>query len=247
MLAAVLFDMGGTLDGLHWLDRFAGEYARAGVTIPWEVLRAAFDGAERRAASDEAIMSAGLDDMIDRHVGWQFEHLRTDSVATAGIDTPGLRQRVARGFAESLRADAMPSVGVLATLKSRGLQLGVVSNACGNADRLCDDLGFAPYLSLVVDSRRVGVSKPDPAIYTYAVRRLGLPPSSIMMVGDSFERDIQPARAIGMRTAWLEGPASRGCPDRSCVDLSLRTLTDLTALLALSDVDGLAAPSRTVA
>src|SRR4051812_40820094 len=52
-LRAILFDMGGTLDGdgLHWLDRFAAAYAAAGMTLPFETLRAAFDSAEQRAAA----------------------------------------------------------------------------------------------------------------------------------------------------------------------------------------------------
>ena len=77
MLRAILFDMGGTLDGdgLHWLDRFDELYAGAGVPLPRETLRAAFDDAERQAAVDETIARRDLDDMVDRHVGWQFEHL----------------------------------------------------------------------------------------------------------------------------------------------------------------------------
>ena len=74
---AILFDMGGTLDGdgLHWLDHFETLYARAGIALPREIRRAAFDEAERRAAVDEEIAHARLADMIDRHVAWQFEFL----------------------------------------------------------------------------------------------------------------------------------------------------------------------------
>ena len=50
MIRAVLFDLGGTLDGdgLHWLDRFAAMYADAGVFLPGQRVREAFDEAERR-------------------------------------------------------------------------------------------------------------------------------------------------------------------------------------------------------
>jgi putative hydrolase of the HAD superfamily len=242
MLRAVLFDMGGTLDGsgLHWLDRFVEQYARAGAALPGETIRAAFDAAERLAATDDAIMSARLEEMVERHVGWQLEHLsRNGTVELVGADPERFRQRVVSGFVGSVRSAAKESVGLLATLKSRGLQLGVVSNACGNADQLCDDFGFTPYLSLVVDSRRVGLSKPNPAIYAYAMERMGLPASAIMMVGDSFERDIRPARSLGMQTAWLVGTTDQACPDRSCVDVSLRALADLAPALD--------ARSRTVA
>ncbi len=242
MLRAVLFDLGGTLDGsgLHWLDRFVEQYARAGATLPRETIRAAFDAAERLAATDDAIVSARLDEMVYRHVGWQLEELsRSGMVHHVGPDRERFRERVVSGFVGPVRVAAKASVGLLATLKSRGLQLGVVSNACGNAEQLCNDLGFMPYLSLVVDSRRVGLSKPNPAIYAYAMERIGLPASAIMMVGDSFERDIRPARSLGMQTAWLEGATDQSCPDRSCVDVSLRALADLAAALD--------ARSRTVA
>jgi FMN phosphatase YigB (HAD superfamily) len=60
----------------------------------------------------------------------------------------------------------------------------------------------------------------------------------MMMVGDSFDRDVRPAKKAGMRTAWLEGVAARECPDPSLVDLRLRKLSDfpnaLSASLALA-------------
>ena len=225
MLRAILFDMGGTLDGdgLHWLDRFEKLYAGAGVPLPRATLRAAFDEAERQAAVDETIATAHLEDMVDRHVGWQLRHLSLDNLR--------LRRELVARFVKPVRHTARANAQLLAGLKSRGLQLGVVSNGCGNVDRLCDDLGYSPFLSIVVDSRRVGLYKPDPAIFLYASARLSLPSSSIMMVGDSFDRDVRPAKAAGMQTAWLEGPAARDCPDRGLADVSLRALADLPEAL----------------
>jgi FMN phosphatase YigB (HAD superfamily) len=226
MTRAVLFDMGGTLDGdgLHWLDRFVRLYDEAGVSLPRDALRAAFDDAERRAAMDEAIATADLDAMIDRHVGWQLAHLSIDDVP--------LRHALAAGFVRPIRDLAAANARLLAGLSARGLRLGVVSNGCGNVNVLCDNLGYAPFLSLIVDSRRVGLFKPDPAIYLYAARSLGLPPWSIMMVGDSLDRDIRPAKTIGMQTAWLEGPVERLCPEPALADVRLRALADLPGALA---------------
>jgi putative hydrolase of the HAD superfamily len=110
--------------------------------------------------------------------------------------------------------------------------LGVVSNGCGNVEKLCADFGYARFLSLIVDSRRVGLSKPAPAIYLYAAEKLGGDPATIMMVGDSFERDVVPAKKAGLKTAWLEGPTPRQCPDPSLADLHLRRLADLPAALS---------------
>jgi putative hydrolase of the HAD superfamily len=238
--------MGGTLDGdgLHWLDRFVELYAAAGATVARETIRGAFDAAERRAAEHGPIMSAHLDEMIDWHVGWQIDHLIATGVDgfPAGMADAPFRKKVVSAFVGAVREVAAANVRLLTTLRSTGFQLGVVSNGCGNVSVLCDDLGYTPFFSLVVDSRRVGLFKPDPAIYRHAAAVVGLPPSSILMVGDSFDRDIRPAHAIGMRTAWLEGAGGRPCPDRSIVDLPLRVLADLPRMLSALD-----ARSRTVA
>ena len=225
MIRAILFDMGGTLDsdGQHWLDRFVALYRSSGVMLPRETLRAAFDEAERRANLDHAVASANFDQMIELYVTWQLEHL--------GLTNPKLKQDLISGFSAPVRKVAAINVRLLAELVERGFELGVVSNGCGNVEELCADFGYAPFLSVIIDSRRVGLYKPDPAIFALAAERLGRDPKTILMVGDSFERDIVPAKEIGMQTAWLEGAQSRPCPDPSMVDLRLQRLADLPGLL----------------
>jgi putative hydrolase of the HAD superfamily len=226
MIRTILFDMGGTLDGdgLHWLDRFLALYKTSGVNLPRESIREAFDEAERKSALDETIASSNLAQMIELHVKWQLMHL--------GLSDPGLEQHLVQGFIAPVRKAAAENAQLLATLVERGFALGVVSNGCGNVETLCADLGYAPFLSVIVDSRRVELFKPDPAIFLYAAEKLGGDPGTIMMVGDSFERDVLPAKKAGMKTAWLEGAASRDCPDPSLVDLRLRRLADLPAVLS---------------
>jgi putative hydrolase of the HAD superfamily len=86
------------------------------------------------------------------------------------------------------------------------------------------------------------VCKPDPAIYTYAAQRIGSPPESIVMVGDSLDRDIKPAKSIGMQTAWVEGPSKRPGGDSRQIDIRVRSLVELPAAL-----ERCAAAARTVA
>src|SRR5207253_2647999 len=121
IVRAVLFDMGGTLDGdERWLDRFAAAYAAAGARVPFDELRAAFDEAERQASLDEAIASAGLTAMVARHLSWQFEHL--------GLSDADLRDRIAVRFEAPAREAARRHAPLLAELCARGLELGIVSN-----------------------------------------------------------------------------------------------------------------------
>jgi putative hydrolase of the HAD superfamily len=230
MLRAILFDMGGTLDGdgLHWLDRFVALYKNFGANLSREAVREAFDEAERQSAVDENIASANLEEMIGLHVKWQLTRL--------GLTDEKLEQHLIEGLVEPARKAAAENARLLATLVERGFELGVVSNGCGNVDKLCADFGYMPYLSVIVDSRRVGLYKPDPAIFRYAAEKLGGNPGTMMMVGDSFERDIRPAKKEGMKTAWLEGVVARQCLDPSLVDLHLRRLADLPAALSAASL-----------
>src|SRR5262249_35015399 len=155
MLRAILFDLGGTLDsdGEDWLTRFQNLYAAAERSIAPTTVRGAFDHAERLAAADEGIRSIGLDDMLARHVAWQLEFL--------GLSFDrGLHEQIVSSFSRAVRAAATAHRTMLGELKTRGFRLGVVSNGCGNVDVLCGDLGYLPFLTLIIDSARVGVAKP---------------------------------------------------------------------------------------
>ena len=228
MIRAIFFDMGGTLDGdgLHWLERFLALYKAFGVDLSRESIRDAFDEAERRSTLDDSISSSDFQQMIELHVEWQMARL--------GLRNSKLQRYVVEGFVEPVREAVASNTHLLADLAGRGFELGVISNGCGNVEKLCVDFGYAPYLSVIVDSRRAGLYKPDPAIFIHAAERLGGDPGSMMMVGDSFDRDVRPAKKVRMRTAWLEGITSRECPDPLLVDLRLRKLADLPNALSAS-------------
>jgi putative hydrolase of the HAD superfamily len=230
MIRAIFFDMGGTLDGdgLHWLERFFALYKNFGVELSRDAIREAFDEAERTSGLDETIASSNLAEMIELHVKWQLAHLE--------LKDPALERYLVEGFIAPVRKAAGDNRQLLATLVERGFELGVVSNGCGNVEKLCADFGYTPFLSLIVDSRRVGLFKPDPAIFLHAAKKRGGDPGTMLMVGDSFERDVVPAKKAGMKTAWLEGAAGRECPDPSLVDLHLRRLVDLPAALSATSL-----------
>jgi putative hydrolase of the HAD superfamily len=226
VIHAILFDMGGTLDGdgVHWLDRFEALYGDFGAEFPRAAIRGAFDEAERQSALDDEIASSDLAQMIALHVRWQLAHL--------GLKDPKLERHLIDGFVEPVREAAAANAQLLASLVARGLKLGVVSNGCGNVEKLCADFGYKPYLSVIVDSRRVRLYKPDPAIFVHAAEKLGGDPGSMMMVGDSFDRDVRPAKKAGMKTAWLQGTEPKECPEPRLVDVHLRKLADLPAALS---------------
>src|SRR4030088_441673 len=108
MLRAILFDMGGTLDGdgLHWQDRFVALYRSFGVKLPRETIRQAFDAAERRSALDETIASSNFAPMIELYVTWQLAHL--------GLTERALAHHLAEGFIAPVRKAAAENARLLA-------------------------------------------------------------------------------------------------------------------------------------
>src|SRR6266404_4963295 len=115
MIRAILFDMGGTLDGdgLHWLDRFVALYRSFGVKLPQETMRAAFDEAERQSSLDETIASSDFRQMIERYVKWQLAHL--------GLENRDLEQYLIAGFTAPVRKAVAANARLLASLVERGL------------------------------------------------------------------------------------------------------------------------------
>jgi len=86
---------------------------------------------------------------------------------------------------------------------------------------------------VIIDSAVEGVSKPDPEIFRIALRRLGLAPGDCLMVGDSFDRDVVPAKRLGLRAVWLRGPSPRPCPDPELPDAVVNSLRELPGVLGI--------------
>jgi putative hydrolase of the HAD superfamily len=223
-LRAVCFDYGGTLDGhgTHWLPHFLALYRAAGLALTFEQLRPAFDYATQRGYADPDMPTRGLESLVECHVRWQVEAL--------GLSAASVAERVARQFVAESRAALAESRELLSRLQPR-VALGVISNFYGNLDRILAEVGIAALLAAIVDSTRVGLSKPDPAIFALALRQLGCAPGEALYVGDSFDKDIVGARAAGWRTAWLTPTDDRPCPGPELVDVRLRQLADVEALV----------------
>ena len=59
----------------------------------------------------------------------------------------------------------------------------------------------------VVESRRIGVRKPEPAFYTIACERAGVAPHEVVFL-DDLGINLKPARALGMQTIKVDDPAA---------------------------------------
>ncbi len=99
----------------------------------------------------------------------------------------------------SLYEDSLP---VLEALRRHGIKIGLVSNGQRDLEE------FAGHHLLDVDamvgSMSHGRIKPHPSIFMVALEALGVSPDETAMVGDSYEDDIEGARALGIRAILLD-------------------------------------------
>lgn len=97
-------------------------------------------------------------------------------------------------------------VPLLEDLRAAGVRLGVVTHGwtVKQAEKLVR-LGLLEYLDpdAIFISDQIGIAKPNPKLYRYALRDLALEPSEVLYVGDSPAHDIEPPRTIGMHAAWV--------------------------------------------
>ena len=113
---------------------------------------------------------------------------------------------------------------MLLRLKERA-PLVLVSNFYGNIAVVLREFGLDGIFQQIVESAVVGIRKPDPRIFTLGVEALGLEPGEVVVVGDSIDKDILPARQAGCQTVWYQGegwtdePVDETIPDRIITDL----------------------------
>jgi HAD superfamily hydrolase (TIGR01549 family) len=96
------------------------------------------------------------------------------------------------------------------------------------------DAGFADLIAEWAISAEVGVDKPDPALFRFALDEAGVPADEVVMVGDRLDRDIAPAKALGMRTVWVlrnEAPDEPTIEQLAVPDAAVYSLEELPPIL----------------
>ena len=92
---------------------------------------------------------------------------------------------------------------VLARLHGR-YKLAVVSNSDGTVAAKLADVGLAQWFTVIVDSHVVGVSKPDPAIFRFALDALDSDPARTVYIGDSYALDCRGAQRAGLHPILID-------------------------------------------
>ena len=120
-------------------------------------------------------------------------------------DAPKLAESVYRRFSESLGWRIYDEVRpLLASLRSRGIALGVISNWTGDLEEVLQRIGLRAPFDSVLDSARFGHEKPHAEIFAEALRRTGVAARHAVHVGDSIELDVDGALAAGLGAVLLD-------------------------------------------
>jgi FMN phosphatase YigB (HAD superfamily) len=230
-ITAVLLDVGGTLwpDGWPWLPEDH--------QVRVERMLHALPGLDARAAPallhDLDISAAGITERVEQDVNRYVG----DPLRQHGIEPTA--KRIA-AVVEAMSLPAHPLVRLLPgapellrSVRRAGLRAVVLSNSYWRSNagyqRDFQDLGVDAEVDAYVSSLDVGLRKPHPAMFEAGLRAAGVHANACAMVGNSENKDVRPANALGLRTirVAIEEPL----PDASNADAVTTSLSEVAHLL----------------
>ena len=97
-----------------------------------------------------------------------------------------------------------PGVGEALKALSGRYKLGIIANQKSGMEQRLKEHGIYGFFSVFAGSGDVGLSKPDPAIFQYALYKAGCTARRAVMIGDRLDNDIYPAKKLGMTTVWVK-------------------------------------------
>ncbi len=204
-----ILDYGATLDthGEHWSKVIWRGYQKHNVPITWEQFWEAYKLTERRLGQGDIIMPTDtFHHTLYVKIGLQFDFLAQSGAWDAPADE---KESLRHSIVESIYAETVEVTSQsrerLQCLRDAGVPMVLVSNFYGNVETVLDEFKLRPYFAAVIESAQAGYRKPDVRLWQLGVDALKkvapqLHNSDITVVGDSQEKDINPAKQLGCCT-----------------------------------------------
>ncbi len=125
--------------------------------------------------------------------------------------------------------DAAPT---LRLFREKGLGLAILTNGTIECQQgKIEALKLDEMVDATLISEREGYKKPAPELFWRACEKLGQKPGNCLMIGDSFQTDVEGAWNAGLTAVFLE----RDMANDSTTDLpKIRSLWELAPFLALN-------------
>lgn len=230
---AILFDFGGTIDtnGVHWSEKYWDGYLYTKVPVTKAIYEKAYVYAGDRMLMDLVLPTFSFKQTIATQIEMQLKWLENNGYIPLDKTTHYLTS-----ILKFCYDDVVETIKALIPFLEnihRKYKLGIVSNFYGNINNVLKEFNINEYFDLVIDSAVVGIRKPDPEIFLLGVNRFGIHPSMVLVIGDSYDRDIEPASKAGCMTAWLKGRSWTVQPDGEQADITINNLQELNLILEL--------------
>ena len=206
-IKGIIFDYGATIDsnGKHWSEVLWDAYVASGVPVAKSEFKEAYRYGERYLALHPVILpDYNFKKVLLGKTDLQLKWLKDEGFLPANCNSLEYSLAISNqcyNFVLAVLKEAKP---VLEQLAAK-YPLALVSNFYGNIDTVLKDFGLRDYFQYIIESSVVGIRKPDPGIFALGVKALGLKPEEVVVVGDSYKKDILPARQLGCKTIWLKG------------------------------------------
>ncbi|MBO7229795.1 MAG: HAD family hydrolase [Bacteroidaceae bacterium] len=203
-IKGIIFDYGGTIDtnGIHWGEFIWEEYRKAGIDITREKYREAYVHGERFLAKNPVIEPTDtFHTLLRKKLAIHFDYLRDTQPETEFKESKAVE--IADACYKNVENTLKTACKVIEELSIR-YPIVLVTNFYGNMPTVLKEFNLSGYFKEIVESSVVGLRKPDPALFALGVEALGLKPQEIVVIGDSYRKDIYPASTLGCRTIWLK-------------------------------------------
>ncbi|SEK21716.1 HAD family hydrolase [Parapedobacter koreensis] len=238
MIKGLLFDYGGTLDtnGRHWAAVIWDAYQTHHIEIDKHLFSKAYVHGERMLAINPIVKpDHSFLDVISVKVEQQFDYLEANGAKVERTRIPGIAL-----MCEDIARNTVRLAEVMLSKLRPDYRMVIVSNFYGNLKTVLADFGILRFFDDVVESALVGVRKPDAQIYRLGVEALGCDPEECLVIGDSYEKDMIPAKRAGCKTVWLnvEGWEESGIDDYKIVNAEIDDLGKLLGVLAKMNYNG---------
>ena len=229
MIKGYIFDFGGTLDtaGCHWGQMLWHAYQRQQIPVSEGQFREAYVYAERTLGRTPIIQSDySFHKTLEVKIRIEMEYLCTSGAwqADEAEFTRGHKAVLEDVYSKVVEVTSH-SREVLSRLAA-SYPMVLVSNFYGNISHVLEEFHLAEFFKDIVESAVVGVRKPDHRIFLLGVEALGLKPEECIVVGDSFYKDIEPAKKAGCQAVWFKGEGwteqqyDETLPDKIITDLN---------------------------
>ena len=161
----------------------------------------------------------------------QLQHQRFDLWAGRLNVSPGVLNDAFLNAMAEICAPLPGAVSLLDSLKGKA-KLGIITNGFTALQQIrLERTGLRDYFDALVISEEVGVPKPDPRIFDYALELAGNPDRArVLMVGDTAESDIRGGMNAGLATCWLKAHG-RVLPEGIEPTWTVTSLSELEQLL----------------